>query len=176
MLRDLIPARYYNSPELAALWDAIDPALEALQDAAYDLMDQLNAGTATWGLTLWERDYGLTPDVSETYAERRSRVRSHMRGAGTTTVEMLQGLTAAYSGGETAVDDLEKLFTLVVTFIGTVGVPSNMDDLKAAVSAARPAHMTVEYIIRYNLWREVAQVTWGSLAGRTWHDVKEAAL
>lgn len=176
MLRDLIPARYYNSPEWAALFDAIDPVLEQLQDAAYDLMEQFNVGTATWGLMLWERDYGLLPAVTESHDERRARVRSHMRGAGTTTIDMLRNLTAAYSGGETAVDDLRELFTLSITFIGTVGVPSNMADLKAAVSAARPAHMAIDYKIRYNLWSEVAALTWEKLAGRTWREVKEVAL
>lgn len=176
LLRDLHPERVYRSPELARLYDAADALFTQIWADVADVEAQLRVGTATWGLKLWERDYGLTPDVSETFDERRARVRSHMRGAGTTTVEMLRNLTAAYLGGETAVDDTSELWHLIVTFIGVVGVPSNMGDLKAAVAAARPAHMIVDYIIRYNLWGEVKTHTWGALAARTWHDVKGAAL
>lgn len=176
LLRELQPERDYNSPELARLFDAADKLLAQIWEAVADVEAQLNVGTATWGLKLWERDYGLTPDVSETDEERRARVRSHMRGAGTTTVDMLRNLTAAYLGGETAVDDTRELWHLMITFIGVVGVPSNMGDLIAAVTAARPAHMIVDYIIRYNLWGEVKTRTWGALRARTWHDVKEVGL
>lgn len=176
MLRDLIAPRYYGTPQLALVWDALDRQLEAAQDAIDDVLAQLDLDTATWGLTLWERDYGLTPDVSERYAERRDRLRSHIRGAGTTTVELLQNLTEAYTGGETAVDDLQELWRLIVTFTGTIGVPSNMADLEAAVRAARPAHMDVEYVILYNLWRTLATRTWGEVGTRTWHDAKEVAF
>lgn len=176
MLQDLIPARYYGTPGLREMWDAIDVSLEAAQNALLDFFAQLNVDTATWALALYERDYGLTPNVSATYAERRAQLKSRMRVAGTSTTTMILNLAAAYSGGETKVDDLAELFTLAVTFTGTIGVPSNMADLQAAVTAARPAHMAVRYIIRYNLWRAVKSKTWSELAARTWHNVKEVAL
>lgn len=166
-LRELLPPRYYKSAEMARLWETADAIFAPLWQAVFDVERQLDVSTATWGLALYERDYGLMPNVSETDNERRARIKSRMRGAGTSTTEMLQNLAAAYVDGQTSINDLQELFRLQVQFTGPLGIPTNLDDLTNALRDARPAHMEIEYLLRYLLIREVAKMTVGGLGEQT---------
>lgn len=155
ILRSLMPERYYNSPQMACILDAIDCALTAAQTAVYDLLAQLNLQTATWALELYERDYGLSTDVSQSFTERRSRIAAKMRGAGTATIAALQNIADAYVNGTSQITDLAQLFTLCVQFHGEYGVPSNLEACQKALEAARPAHMQLQYAFRYLLIRDI---------------------
>ena len=57
------------------------------------------------------------------------------------------GVICSYTPGE-----------LTLKFIGDVGVPANIQDLKTAIIRAVPAHIYVNYAYRYLLIREVHEV------------------
>lgn len=174
MLRKLIPERYLTSPEICEIVDAIQPELDSIQDAIDDVLAQLMLDTATWGLSLWESDYGMESNASQTLTERRDHVRSKLRGAGTMSCEALERIAAGFVAGQTDITEIPRQYLLQVSFVGQYGVPSNIDDLKSILAAMRPAHLAIEYIIQYHLWKDYAGHTWGSKSAMTWAQAREA--
>ena len=60
---------------------------------------------------------------------------------------------------------------LIVTFAGK-GVPTDIDGLKAALEAAKPAHIQIEYVFKFNTWADLKSFTWAQLKTGTWADAK----
>ena len=56
---------------------------------------------------------------------------------------------------------------ITVTFTDK-GIPTGLEDLKAAIEEAKPAHLAVEYIVTYNTWEDVKAMTWSEVSGTTW--------
>ncbi|MNJ78365.1 hypothetical protein D3C77_761030 [compost metagenome] len=46
-------------------------------------------------------------------------------------------------------------WSFTIKFIDTLGIPPNLDDLKAVIEEVKPAHMKVEYEFSYLLIRDV---------------------
>ncbi|MNW12411.1 hypothetical protein D3C71_2100910 [compost metagenome] len=51
-------------------------------------------------------------------------------------------------------------------FVDSIGQPPNIGDIKAAIEAARPAHLTVLYSFRYLSIGEVQALTLGQMNSR----------
>lgn len=149
----------------------------AEQEAAHDdFVDQLWPETATWGLSTWEEALGLPTDVSKDVESRRTRIVSKLRGSGPVTVEMIQNVAASFSGGDVEIIEYPAEYRFEVKFVGTIGIPPNMDDLTAALEEIKPAHLAYTYVIVYRIWSEVARHTWAALESRTWDDVLEGTI
>ncbi len=152
-LLSLLPEFYATSPETADLQNAFDLTIAEAEAARDDCARQLDVNTATWGLSLWEAAYGITPNVSKSDAYRRTRIISKMRGAGTTTAALIQNVAESFSNGAVEVVETPKEYRFDVKFIGRYGVPPNMDDLTAAINRIKPAHLAYVYIYTYMVWR-----------------------
>lgn len=174
MLNALVPEQWQASPEVMELLAALQPELDHAQDALEDLLAQLLIDTATWGLWYWERDYGVTAAARETLEERRGHVRGKLRGVGTVTRESLENMADGFVQGRTRVTERPDMYTVEMAFLDVFGVPSNLDDLKAVVRMMLPAHLAMEYIIRYRLWKDYAGQTWSQRKGQTWGQMRGA--
>ena len=151
-LINLLPELYVASPETVDLQNAFGQEITAAQAARDDFMLQLNTDTATWGLSLWEALYGIEPDVSKSYEYRRTRIVSKMRGAGTTTAALIQNVAESFSNGNVEIIEVAAEYRFDVKFVGTLGIPPNMDDLTAAIEQIKPAHLAYAYIFIYMIW------------------------
>jgi hypothetical protein len=148
---------------------------ERLNSDRDDLLLQLNVGTATWGLELWERHLGLATDTTISNVYRRSRIISRFRGTGTTTKDMIKTVAESFSNG--IVDVIEhppEEFAFDIKFVGTIGVPPNLDDLTAALDEIKPAHLSYVYIFIFMTWAEFETYnkTWDAwdTLNKTWAD------
>lgn len=168
------PEFYAGSAEFMDIQNALEPEILALWERRDSVMDQLNVETATWGLKYWEQALGLATDETSDIAYRRSQVKARRRGAGTTTVAMIQNLAASYSNGEVDVLEYPNQFRIEIKFVNTVGTPPNIDDLTAALRASLPAHLEWSYIIAYATWDQLKKKTWAELSGLTWDEAKES--
>jgi len=175
-LTDYLPRFWDNSAEIIAIQRAMEPSMSEAWAAKDGLLEQLNVQTATWGLEYWERSLGLEVDVGKSTAYRRTRIISKLRGQGTTTVAMIKNVAESFSNGEVEVLEHPAEYRFDVKFVGTVGVPPNMDDLSAAIEEIKPAHLAYDYIIIYRTWSEVSSRTWGELAAHTWGDIKGGTI
>lgn len=175
-LIDYLPACYAGSPEVVSLQAAIQLQTDALRAARDDLLAQLNVSTATTGLDVWETALGITKKASDSVAYRRTRILSKLRGAGTTTEAMIQSVAESFSNGEVEIVQNPASYTFAVKFVGTLGIPPNMDDLTAAVEEIKPAHLAYTYEYTYRTWAMLAGYTWADLAAVTWQDAKEGEI
>ncbi len=170
-LLEYLPKGYGNSPQIRALVGGVDQAVADLWAREDGFLAQLDVHTATWGLHWWEEALGIEVDESRDPAFRRSRIISKLRGQGTTTVAMVKTVAESFSNGAVDIVERPAEYRLEIKFVGTIGIPPNMEDLSAALNEILPAHLAYDYIIIYRTWGQVANRTWGDLAAKTWSDV-----
>ena len=169
------PDFYAASPEFVDLQNALEPEALALWTAQGGLMDQLCVNTATWGLQYWEQTLGITVEQGKDLEYRRSRIRSKLRGSGVTTVALIESVAESFSNGDVAVTEDPQAYRLEIKFVGTIGIPPNLEDLTASLREILPAHLAWNYVMVYNTWDMTAQHTWDELRQRSWDDVKGVA-
>ena len=158
-LTDLLPERYLASPEVGAAAGIIWVLGEVFRARALDWLAQLCIDTATWGIVHWEREYGVTPQATDTLDDRRSRVKAKLRAPQTVTAAMLENLTDSYINGQSEVTELPREHKVKIRFNGEYGVPANLESLTAALLEVLPSHVVYEYLYRYLLVREVHGMT-----------------
>ncbi len=154
-LMDYYQDFYKDSPEVQTLQQAFTQEGERLLAAREDSVQQLDIRTATWGLNFWENAYGIATDISKEVDFRRSVVLSKIRGQGTATKQMIENLAASFSNGQVEIIEYPSQGYFDVVFVGTVGVPPNMDDLSKSINEVKPAHLEFEYIYIYVMHEEL---------------------
>lgn len=162
-LFEMLPAYYQNSTETEDLQNAFDKEVQKAEAVKDDLLLQLNVRTATWGLNLWEKAYGIVPDAEKSVDFRRSRVESKMRSQGVTTVAMIQNAAESFSNGEVAVTEYPEEYRFDITFLGTLGIPPNMDDLTAVIEEIKPAHLGYGYVYIFVTYDQLKRFTYDEL-------------
>lgn len=175
-LIDLLTPNYTESPEVVELQEAFSTQVEAIAAAKEDLQKQLDVATATWGLSYWEKAYGLKTDLSKPYDYRRTRILSKMRGQGSTTKAMIQNMAESFSNGQVEVIEYNDEYRFEVKFTGTLGIPPNMEDLTAALEEIKPAHLAYTYVIIYRTHLQLMQYTHEQLAAYTHDQLKGGQL
>ena len=75
-----------------------------------------------------------------------------MRGTGTTTVAMIQNVSESFVNGEVAVVEHNDQYRFDIEMLSVIGIPPNMEDLKAVIEEIKPAHLDYRIIIKYNTW------------------------
>lgn len=151
-LMKLLPAYYKGSSQVVEMQGSFGYWTDALLEAKKDLLSQMSVATATWGLSTWEKALEIEIDVSRPYQFRRERIMSKLRGAGTTTKAMVQNVAESFSNGEVAILEYNNEHRFEVKFIGTIGMPPNMEDLTVAIEEIKPAHLAYSYIFIFNTY------------------------
>ena len=64
----------------------------------------------------------------------------------------------------------------VIRFVGTLGIPGNMADLKLTIEEIKPAHLAVEYEYIYNTWSDISALTWQQATSYTWEKIRTVRL
>lgn len=140
-----------------------------------DLKNQLFIETATWGLNLWEKFLDLPTDESKSYLDRRSVIKSKLRGYGTVTKQLIQDVAQAYLNGEVEVDEFKDAFTVGIKFVGKRGNPPNMSDIQDAIRTILPAHLAIVFEFTYAHWDEIQlilQELFNDLDDMTWDSLE----
>lgn len=162
---DSIPQYYGDSRVVANILDREAAEIEALNAEVKAVLDQFFIDTATYGLARWEKICGIPTDELKPIEQRRSVVKSKIRGVGTVTVELIKNVAKAYANGEVDVTEDPGNYTIKVTFIGTRGTPPNLQDIQNALREIIPAHLAVNFQFTYLRWEELDGygLTWDAL-------------
>ena len=154
---------------LSAVTDDLDEKLS-------DVIAQCFVQTAGTYLTRWEKLLGLDVDISKSDEFRRERITAKISGVGTTTKAMIVDVASRYSNGTVEVieDNANSRFT--IKFVGTLGIPGNMTDLKLTIEEIKPAHLAVTYEYTYNTWNDVGVLTWNQAASYTWEGIRTVKI
>ena len=180
VLKSYVPPFVREDPMMAAFYEAVGPELEAVFDLGVSIPAQAWPHLATWGISRLERIYGIQTDEGATLEKRRSALIAKMRGAGTSTREHIEGIANSYTGGAVELTEDIANYKVTIEFTDDRGIPTYLDELKAAMREAVPAHLLIEYILLWTTWGDLAAggVTFGALdaAGVTWGELKTYAI
>ena len=89
---------------------------------------------------------------------------------------MIESVSKSYSNGEVEVIEDNANSRFVIRFVGTLGIPGNMADLKLTIEEIKPAHLAVEYEYIYNTWSDISALTWQQAASYTWEKIRTVRL
>ncbi|KPU45825.1 hypothetical protein OXPF_06140 [Oxobacter pfennigii] len=171
LMRYLSP--YYTGVrEMEEIQGSISEEMGLLKYGIDETLKQFFVSTATWGLDIWERELGLTTDHSKPYERRREIITAKLRGAGTTTKDMIKSVASAFSGGEVDVIEYPGEYRFEVQFIGVMGIPPNMAGLMQAIDEIKPAHLTCSFKYTYTWWDTLKSLTWQQAGTRTWNQLR----
>lgn len=169
----LLPETVYENNETMKLLQALlSEEVNRLDDGLSDTIRECFMSTASRCLTRYEQILGLTVDVSKSDIFRRERISAKISGAGTTTKAMLIDTASRYSNGEVEVIEDPANYVFTIKFVGTRGVPENMDNLKLTIEEIKPAHLAVVYEYTYAIWNEVSGLTWDAASMYNWNELR----
>ncbi|MDA3730079.1 YmfQ family protein [Niameybacter massiliensis] len=171
-LMKYLPTYWHEIEQMKVLQEILGMNLAEVIAFKQDLFNQMFIETATWGLSRWEKILGLPTEIEKNYEFRRERIKSKIRGSGTTTKQMIVNLASAFSNGEVEVIEYPNEYRFVVKFVGIKGVPANMKDLTSAIEEVKPAHLAFTFEYTYNYWNNLKAYTWSALSIHTWDKVK----
>jgi uncharacterized protein YmfQ (DUF2313 family) len=160
--------------EVQTQYDTESLQLGLLNYKIQDLLNQAFIDTATWGLDLWEEEYGIETNTLLNYEERREIVKSKKRGCGTTTIAMIKNTAEAFSGGDVNVIEHNDQYYFTIHFIGIKGIPRNMQAFKDMLEVIKPAHLNYDFSYTYNTWGMLKErgLTWEQAKNMTWDELR----
>ena len=172
----LLPDYYEKNETMRILQGIISDETESLGQGLTDTVNQCFPITANGLLERWERILGLEVDASKTPEFRRERVLAKISGVGTTTKAMIVDTASRYSNGAVEVIEDNPHYRFTVKFVGTLGIPGNMADLKMTIEEIKPAHLAVDYEYVYNTWSDIDALTWAQAVGHTWKEIRTVKI
>lgn len=177
---DYAPRYYGDMPIATNILDREAEEFAKLNADIYDVLAQMYIETATWGLTQWERIFGLVTDTSKSYEHRREILLSRLRGVGAVSAELIESVAGAYANGDVDVTADVPTYTITITFVSNYGVPAQITELKAAVRDVTPAHLAINYEFRFYTFAELKAtgIPFGALKalGITFNELKNRGI
>lgn len=163
-LMEHLPKYWENYVEMNVIQSLLSEELTFCQNKLYNNFHQNFINSATdEGLKLFELEFGIVNDKDLTIDLRREVIIAKLRGAGTTTKELIKNIASSFSGGDVDVVEKNDRYLICIKFTGTKGIPLNMDGFKRSIRDVVPAHLDIEYSYTYSVWNEFSQKTWGYL-------------
>lgn len=159
-----LPTYYKNSAVMQQIQAANATELQTIDDKLNDVLEQYFISTADTTLDRWEKELSLPSGADKPTDQRRSIIIAKLRGAGTTTAQLLKTTALAYTNGEIDVIDDAANNTVKIKFVSIIGLPPNIDDLKTSIDDIVPAHLLIQWEYKYNTHGDLSQYTNAYLA------------
>ncbi|EJU21190.1 PF10076 family protein [Peptoanaerobacter stomatis] len=175
-LINYLPLFYRKIEQMKAVQDTLSIEVSKMRCVEKDVFLQGFVETATWGLKFFEEELGLDIEPNLSYEQRREVIKAKLRGTGTTTIKLIKNVSIAYSNGEVEVTEHNDEYYFDIKFVGTRGIPANLDGLKHILNEIKPAHLGIKYVFTFATWGEVKKLTWGDLKKMTWDEVRHLPM
>ena len=118
-------------------------------------------------LEYYEKEVGLNSQSAE-LDDRRSAVMAKWLASNVASLDSIQAIADSWSFGKVRCS--YSNLVLSVEFVDK-GKPTGLDDLKAAIEEAIPAHIGVDYVIQSYAWDDIKNKTWSQLSAMTWNEL-----
>jgi len=99
------------------------------------------------GCKYFEELMNITPSESQTLDDRRSTIWAKWISNSHNCIELIQKVCNAWKRGEIVADFVNG--KIKITFVGSYGVPDDLDTLKVAIGEIKPAHIGYEIIFKF---------------------------
>lgn len=168
----LLPEYYEKNVTMVTLQEILSGVTDELDIALSSTIQECFVSTASRLLSRHENMLGLEVDVTKSDEFRRERICAKLSGAGTTTKAMIIDVASRYSNGEAEVLEDNENHVITIKFVGTLGIPGNMADLKMTIEEIKPAHLAVTYEYSYSTWNDLEGMTWEAASAYTWEELR----
>lgn len=175
-LNELLPDYYDQNVTMQTLQNILSRVSDDLDTQLSKTISECFVTTASELLGRYEQLYGLEVSTSMSDQYRKERIVAKLSGVGTTTKQMIEETARNYSNGEVEVVEDPGHYRFAIRFVGTLGVPGNMEGLKLTIEEIKPAHLAVTYEYMYNTWHDVSPIKWGQASALTWKGMREERL
>lgn len=168
-----LPLYERRSEVFNAVLTAIDREFRRLEHEREVVERNMDIDTAIEALPIYERDLGIKTNKNLPYSQRREMIQAKSRSAfDQTTEDQIKSVAAAFSNGEVDVLPTDVPGVYQIKFIGTKGIPANMEGLMQTIDDVVPAHLEFQYTYTYNVWDFLLTKTWGEVAPLTWSEMQ----
>jgi hypothetical protein len=159
-----LPSIYDDITEIQAILETDSIEYEELDTNIESVEDNIFIDSALdIGLKRYEKIFNITVPIGATEAERRSVIKSILRGIDKLSATVIKNISLAYQNGEVEVSFVPS--NIIVRFISIIGVPTNINELKNYLSERKPSHLGIIYVIRYLTLDEVEAKTITQIQG-----------
>ena len=172
----VLPPYYDENVTMQTLQSILSKETDELEIELSNTISECFVATASKLLSRYENLLGLTVDVMKSDDFRRERICAKMVGTGTTTKSMIEDVASSYSNGEVEVIEEPANSRFTIRFVGTLGIPGNISDLKLTIEEIKPAHLVAEYEYIYNTWSDGEVLTWDETSAYTWEEIRTVRL
>lgn len=101
-----------------------------------------------------ENELGLPIANNYNIDYRRTKIYSKKKGQGTITPIQIENIAESFENGNVDVIQNYSNYSFTIKFVGSKGVPPNLDDLKNIIEELKPAHLNAVYEFTYLTWGE----------------------
>lgn len=150
-----LPSIYHECSEFEAIVTAEGETLDKAELDIDDLLNQLFVDTATWTLARREKIFGIPVNENKPLNERRSVIKSKMRGSGKVDAALLKNVADSYTNGDV---DIKFDGRIIIKFQSVLGIPSNLDDLKSVMEEIKPGKLRIIYEFSYLVIKDIHTV------------------
>lgn len=171
-LMSYLPNYYRTSKVITDITNTQDSELKEFSDKIGQILNQFFIDKSDFTLERWEKELGLAVNNNKPEDYRRSVIKSKLRGHGTVTIKFIKNISESYANGEVDIIEDHVNYSFTIKFVGTKGIPPNLDDLKQTIEEIKPAHLGVDYEFTYTTWGELQGLNWEELKLSTWQEVK----
>jgi hypothetical protein len=147
---------YREDPFINELFTTTGITLDNLADTIIDLENQKWFDTMTWYIDVMEKELNFKTNPNSSIEDRRSQLQARWRSNGKADIYLLQNVADSYKNGEIEVDLVDG--KLKCTFVGEIGIPSDIDSLKKSLDDVKPAHLAIIYAFKYLCIKDVNMV------------------
>lgn len=175
-LIELLPDYYEYNETMKTLQAILSEQTEVLDTGLIDMINQCYVESADDLLTRHEVMLGIAPDVAKSDRYRRERIKAKMAGAGTTTASLIEGIAVSFTNAEIEVLENFLVYTVTIRFVGMIGIPGNIGDIRQSIEEAIPAHLQVLYEYIYNTHTQTATFTHGELSAYTHYEIRNGRI
>ena len=141
-----LPEFLQKDGNFSAITSACSMEHEEIRTVLQDIFDQFFVETATWGLSMYERVWGLIPAADETYEYRRKQILIHMAGTSMSTVKFLTQIVNTYGSGYIKEYNNEYYFNIYAA----CNDPAALLKMKEDIGIYKPAHLGFTIYLGYS--------------------------
>lgn len=142
LMLDSVAPIYDNSALTLYTFQSFGIVLSKEFDFIPDLVNQMFPQTATWGIALWEKEYGIISDTSKTIEQRRQYLLSVMYKKSPMTPYRIKQLVYSITGLENYVTEGTSPNTITIDIYGYI---PNLTELRTVLDKRLPAHINYEF-------------------------------
>ncbi len=172
----LLPDYYEENQTMQELQEILSEEVGKLDERLQVTIEECAVMLASELLERYEKIFGLSTGAGRPIQARRERIAAKISGAGTTTKAMIKDVSSRYSGGEVEIIENNANSHFTVKFVGTIGIPANMEDLTRTIEEIKPAHLAFDYEYVYNTHAALGKFTHAQLAAYTHYQLRNEVI